>query len=181
MKARFTLTICLVTASFLFSCGNKENNKNSADSGDKIPPREDGSFLLKLEEAACYSDQFDPSGNTAEWKFFVPGPGRYKVWLSSATRDTTKLGYTNSVKISLLDNQLEKNPECDKIVKNSEDVSYPYFRTDSDMGSFYFHEAGEYSIQVISEKVMAKELSVKSSSQTDNTKLMSLMLVPMTR
>lgn len=157
------------------------NSKESAGQDGKIPPQKDGSFLLKLDDAACYNDVTNPSGNTAEWTFRVPNAGRYRVWLSSATKDTIHLGYSGSVKISLLDNHIEKIPECDTIIRNSNEVSYPYFRTDSYMGSFYFPEPGEYNIQVISEKVMAKESISQNSSQPNDTKLMSLMLVPMTR
>jgi hypothetical protein len=96
-------------------------------------------------------------------------------------QDTTNLSYASSVKISLLDNHIEKSPECDKIIRNSSDVAYPYFRTDSYMGSFYFPEQGEYNIQVISEKVVTKNIGSQNNTQADNTKLMSLILVPMTR
>ena len=171
----------LVLISILLSCQNNVNNRDSKDSGSGISRQNDGSFLLKLEDAVCYSDRVNPSGNTAEWKFVIPGPGRYKVWLSSATKDTINLNYANSVKISLLDNHLEKNPECDKIIRNSSDVAYPYFRTDSYMGSFYFPEPGEYNIQVISEKVVTRNIGSQNNTQADNTKLMSLILVPMTR
>jgi len=180
-KLKSTLLKGLILISVLYSCNNNVNNKDSANSGNKISPQKDGSYLLKLEDAACYSDQVNPSGNTAEWKFVVPKPGRYKVWLSSATRDTTNLNYEHVVKISLLDNYLEKNPECDRIVRDSNDISYPYFRTDSYMGSLYFPEAGEYNIQVISEKVIAKEISSQNNINKENTRLMSLILVPMTR
>jgi hypothetical protein len=146
-----------------------------------ISQQRDGSILLKLEEAICYNDKVNPSCNTAEWKFVVPKPGRYKVWLSSATRDTTNLSYTAPVKISLLDNQLEGSPECDKIVRDSEEVAYPYFRTDSYMGSFYIPEPGEYNIQIISEKVTTKEIRSQTQLIADNTRLMSLILIPMTR
>ena len=180
-KLKFAFILCLVLTGAFYSCNNKVSNKGSADGGNNISQQDDGTYLLKLEDAACYSDQVNPSGNTAEWRFVVPEPGRYKVWLSSATRDTTKLSYENIVKISLLDNHLEKNPECDKIVRNSNDVSYPYFRTDSYMGSLYFPEAGEYNIQVISEKVIAKAISSQNNINTENTRLMSLILVPMSR
>ncbi|MBN2666056.1 MAG: hypothetical protein JXR67_06065 [Bacteroidales bacterium] len=140
----------------------------------------DGSFHLKLEEASCYSDQDNPSANTAEWVFVVPNPGSYKVWLSSATTDTVRLNYTNKVKISLLDRHLEKVPECDKIIKDCTDVSYPYFRTDSYMGSLYFPESGEYNLQVISEKITSGGAD-RSATSTENTRLMSLILEPLTR
>jgi hypothetical protein len=134
-----------------------------------------------VENATCYSDAVNPSSNTAEWNVVVSKPGTYKVWLSSATRDTTSLSYFNSVKISLLDKLIEVNPEIDKIVLNSADVSYPYFRADSYAGSFYISEPGEYSIQVISEKVLTKEAMNRVPSGLNDTKLMSVILTPMTR
>jgi len=153
----------------------------SDNNGNRILPQSDGTYLLKMEDAACYSDQLNPSDNTAEWIFVVPSAGRYKVWLASATKDTIHLNYYNPVKISLLDNHIEKSPDCDIIVRNSGEVTYPYFRTDSYMGSLYFPEPGEYNIQVISEKVTVKQGNSQDNLQTDNTKLMSLILVPMTR
>jgi hypothetical protein len=165
----------------LWSCGHLGDTKNLKDAENRITQQEDGTISLKLEKAACYSDVVNPSSNTAEWNVVISKPGRFKVWLSSATKDTTDLSYANSVKISLMDNQLEVNPVCDKIVQNSSDVPYPYFRADSYMGSFYISEPGEYNIQVISEKVTSKNARSQSSSPADNTKLMSVILTPMTR
>jgi hypothetical protein len=45
----------------------------------------------------------------------------------------------------------------------------------------YIPEPGEYNIQVISEKVTTKEIRSHSQLLADNTRLMSLMLVPMIR
>jgi hypothetical protein len=66
-------------------------------------------------------------------------------------------------------------------VLNSADVSYPYFRADSYAGSFYISEPGEHSIQVISEKVLTKEAMNRIPSGLNDTKLMSVILTPMTR
>lgn len=180
-RLRFALLTGIVLISFCYSCNHKGNQKNEAGAGNMVSQQKDGSILLKLEEAACYSDQLNPTSNTAEWTFVVPTPGRYKVWLSSATRDTTNLSYSTPVKISFLDNHLEASPACDKIVRDSDEVNLPYFRTDSYMGTFYIPEAGKYTIQVISEKVTTKEIRDQSQLLAENTKLMSLMLVPMTR
>ena len=144
-----------------WSCGRKSDSDNVSDNA--ILQEADGTLALNVEKATCYNDIVNPSSNTAEWNIVVSKPGTYKVWLSSATKDTTDLSYINSVKISLLDKLLEVNPECDKVVLNSDDVSYPYFRADSYMGSFYISEPGEYSIQVISEKVLTKEAMNHSS------------------
>jgi hypothetical protein len=169
----FGLVLLLV-----WSCGRKSDSVNISDNA--ILQEADGTLALNMENATCYSDIVNPSSNTAEWNVVVSKPGTYKVWLSSATRDTTNLSYINSVKISLLDKLLEVNPEIDKVVLNSDNVSYPYFRADSYAGSFYISEPGEYSIQVISEKVLTKEAMSQTSSAND-TKLMSVILTPMTR
>jgi hypothetical protein len=180
-KLDSTLLAIIILSAILYSCNVVSGNKGKPDTSDKVSQQKDGSYLLKLEDAACYSSQLNPEDNTAEWKFIVPSAGRYEVWLASATKDTTQLDYNNPVKVSLLDKRLEKTPECDVIVKNSGEVAYPYFRTDSYMGSLYFPEPGEYNIQIISEKVESEQINSHNNSQTDNTKLMSLILEPMTR
>jgi hypothetical protein len=161
------------------SCGKKSVSRNA--SVNAILQDADGTLALNMENATCYSDKINPSSNTAEWNILVSKPGRFKVWLSSATKDTTDLSYVNSVKITLLDKQLEVNPACDKIVLDSDDVSFPYFRADSYMGSFYISDPGEYSIQLISEKVLSKEALNNRSDALDETKLMSVILSPITR
>ena len=162
-----------------WSCGHKSGSENT--SVNAILQEADGTLALSMENATCYSDVVNPSSNTAEWNIVVSNPGRFKVWLSSATKDTTDLSYVNSVKITLLDNQLEVNPEIDKIILDSDDVSFPYFRADSYMGSFYISEPGEYRIQLISEKVLSKEAKNLSMSGRDDTQLMSVILSPATR
>lgn len=181
IKNSFAIVFCLILAGISSSCSNNKNSNDSTSGRNMIHQQDDGSYFLKLEDAACYVDQSDPSGNTAEWKFRVPGPGRYKVWISSATIDTLHLMYSNPVKVSLLDNQLVKSPECDRIIRNSGDVSHPYYRTDSYMGSLYFPEPGEYNIQVISEKVTKNNMTGQNNTTEDNTKLVSLILTPATR
>lgn len=180
-KLNFTLFVIIILSVILYSCNNVSGSKGMADTSDKISQQNDGSYLLKLEDAACYSNQINPEDNTAEWKFVVPSAGRYKVWLASATKDTNRLDYSNPVKISLMDNRIEKNPECDVIVRNSKEVAYPYYRTDSYMGSLYFPEPGEYNLQIISEKVISKQINSQNNSQTEITQLMSLILEPTTR
>jgi hypothetical protein len=165
----------------VWSCGHQSSTKDLQVAGNRILQQEDGIVSLKLDKAACYSDAVNPSNNTADWNVVISKPGSFKVWLSSATKDTSDLNYTNSVRISLMDDQLEVNPACDKIVRNSSDVHYPYFRADSYMGSIYISEPGEYNIQVISEKVIAKNTETYNTSLADNTKLMSVILTPATR
>jgi hypothetical protein len=177
--SRKILTLASLVVLLVWSCGKRSDS--GTVSVNTVLQGEDGTLALKIDRATCYNDAVNPSSNTAEWNFVVSKPGTFKVWLSSATKDTTHLKYINSVKISLLDKQLEVNPECDKVVLNSGDVSYPYFRADSFVGSFYISEPGEYSIQVISEKVLTKEAMNRNSSGTDDTRLMSVILTPMTR
>jgi hypothetical protein len=172
-------TIIGTSILLLWSCGHKASNESA--SGNAVLQAPDGSFALKMDKATCYSDLINPSSNTAEWNVVVSKPGRFKVWLSSATKDTTNLSYINSVKITLLDNLLEATPEPDRVVLNSKDVTYPYYQTDSFMGSFYISDPGEYRIQVISEKVLSKEARENGSSEPAKTKLMSVILTPMTR
>ena len=178
-KKNFAFIICLVVI-FFSSCSHQKNTKDSQVAENCVLQKEDGTVSLKLDKAPCYSDKVNPSNNTAEWNIVISKPGRFKVWLSSATKDTTNLRYANSVRISLSDDSLVVNPACDKIVQNSGDVPYQYFRADSYMGSFYLSEPGEYNIQIISEKVLAKNADAGIGSTKDNTMLMSVMLTPMT-
>ena len=179
-KNKFTFIICMVSI-LSWSCAHHESTKDLQEAGNRILQQEDGSVSLKLDKAACYSDEVNPSYNTADWNIVISKPGRFKVWLSSATKDTTDLKYANSVRINLLDDHLEVNPVCDKIVHNSGDVTYPYFKTESYMGSLYVSEPGEYNIQVISEKVIARNCGAKNTSPPDDTMMMSVILTPMTR
>ncbi|OFY75782.1 MAG: hypothetical protein A2V46_04055 [Bacteroidetes bacterium RBG_19FT_COMBO_42_7] len=177
--SRKIFTIISLVVLLVWSCGQKSDSGTLSENA--ILQEADGTLALDMEYATCYSDQVNPSSNTAEWNVVVSKPGTFKVWLSSATKDTTDLRYVNSVKLSLLDKLLEVDPECDKVVLNSKDVSLPYFRADSYMGSIYISEPGVYSIQVISEKVLSKEALNSNTSGPDDTKLMSVILAPMTR
>jgi hypothetical protein len=176
---RKSFTFLSLILLLVWSCGKKSDSANVSDNA--VLQKADGTIALNVESAACYNDAVNPSSNTAEWNVVVSKPGTYKVWLSSATRDTTNLSYINSVKISLLDKLLEVNPEIDKVVLNSDNVSYPYFRADSYAGSFYISEPGEYRIQVISEKILTKEAMNHNASGPSDTRLMSVILTPMTR
>jgi hypothetical protein len=178
----FTVLL-LVVAGLIDSCSNStaDKSENSGKNDGKIKQQADGTIFLNIEKASCYKDQVNPSWNTAEWVFVVSKPGRYNVWLSSATIDTMHLQYASSVKISLLDERLDVQPVGNKIVLNSNDVKYPYFRADSYMGSFYIQEQGEYSIQVISEKAIPQKDIASASASPIHTKLMSVILTPMTR
>jgi hypothetical protein len=163
-----------------YSCNEavKPAEENKTRSQNKILQQADGTISLKVDKAECYHDMVHPSSNTAEWDVVVSKSGRFNVWLSSATKDTTDLQYQNSVMLSILDNRLEARPECDKIIHNSSDVKYPYFRADSFIGSLYIQDTGIYNIQVISEKILPKDYKQKDSSVADNSKLLSVFLTP---
>ena len=141
---------------------------------------DDGTINLQIDKAFCYNNKSDPSYNAAEWNLIVTKPGRYEVWLSSATIDTMDLQYTNSVIISFQEKHLNVKPVSNKIVLNASDVKYPYYRADSYMGEFYIQDPGEYSLQLISEKVIAKSDTVSGSGEIDHTRVMSVFMTPIT-
>jgi hypothetical protein len=162
------------------SCSNQGNKKDIHNAENRILQQEDGSVLLKLVEAACYCDATNPSSNTAEWNIVISTPGRYNVWLTSATKDTMNLKYVNPVRISLSDTMLEVKPVGDNIMQNSVDVPSSYFRADSYLGSLLFTKPGDYNIQIISEKVISDFSITYNTSLTDDTMLMSVQLTPIT-
>jgi hypothetical protein len=166
----------------LWSCSQQGATKNSQNAENRIVQQADGTVSLKIEKAVCYSDAVNPSNNTADWNVVISKPGRFKVWLSSATKDTSGLKYSSSVRVNILDDHLEVNPVIDKIVQNSGDVPKSYFRADSYVGSFYVPEPGEYNIQVISDKVIDKNSGSRlNSPRIDDTMLLSVILTPAIR
>jgi hypothetical protein len=180
MRTTIILFIAL-TSIFLWNCGNQSNKKVVKITDRQSNQMDDGSILLKLDKAGYYNDASNPSNNTAEWNVDIPKPGRFKVWLSSATRDTVDLNYANEVRVNLPDCQLVGIPEIDKVIQKSEDVNYPYYRADSYMGSVYISEPGKYNIQVVSEMVISKASERLSASLSDKTKLMGIILTPTLR
>ena len=179
---RFNAVLMIfIGISFLYSCSNSENiilNRNLL-SVNKVNQKADGSIELHVKKAECYSDKVNPSTNTAEWNVFVSKSGRFNVWLSSATIDTTNLEYNNKVLFSVQDNRIEAQPSVDKIIKNSSDVHYPYFRADSFMGSLYIQDTGLFSVQIISDKIIPEDKT--DSSADTKTKLLSVFLTPVVR
>ena len=147
----------------------------------KILQQSDGSISLKVEKADCYHDIVNPSSNTAEWNVVVSKSGRFNVWMSSATKDTTDLKYDNSVKLNILENRFEVRPGCDKIIRNSSDVTYPYFRADSFVGSLYIQDTGLFNVQIISEKIVPGDIKKGESTVTENSKLLSVFFTPVIR
>jgi hypothetical protein len=146
---------------------------------NKVEQQADGSIQLYVQKADCYSDKVNPSSNTAEWNVFVSKSGRFNVWLSSATIDTTNLEYKNKVMLSVHDNRLEAQPAIDKVIINSSDVNYPYFRADSFMGSLYIQDTGLYAVQIISDKIIPENNI--TSSGNEKTRLLSVFLTPEVR
>jgi hypothetical protein len=177
MKRKYIAILFGQVLILVCSCSSLESKKETRESENRILQQKDGTVSLILDKADFYNDAANPSNNTADWDVVITKPGHYKVWLSSATKDTSDLNYSNSVRISLLDNQLLTKPSCDKIVQNSSEVNYPYFRADSYMGSVYISEPGEYNVQLTSEKVIAKSAEAQNTSLED-TKLMSVILTP---
>jgi len=166
-----------------YSCNNIGEEKEAKNKifQNRILQQEDGTISLKVDNADCYEDMINPSTNTAEWNVVVSRSGRFNVWLSSATKDTTDLKYRSSVMFSILDNRLEALPSCDKIIYNSSDVAYPYFRADSFIGSLYIQDTGLFNIQIISEKIVPGDVKKEGSSVSLNSKLLSVFLTPVTR
>jgi hypothetical protein len=183
MKRILFTCSAIILVTMFSSCGNTSKTTDyTAQAGENsILQEKDGTISLKVEKAALYHDEVNPASNTAEWSVVVSKSGRFNVWLSSATKDTTDLRYKNSVMLSIRENRIEKHPECDKIVQNSTDVSYPYFRADSFMGSLYIQDTGLYNIQVISEKILPKDYNSTAAKAEDNSKLISVFLTPVTR
>ncbi len=182
--SRKTYGLLILSGIALFySCNSISDKKETKDKivQNRILQQEDGTISLKVEKADCYQDMVNPSSNTAEWNVVVSKSGRFNVWLSSATKDTTDLQYNNSVRLSILDKRIEGRPACDKIIRNSSDVTYPYFRADSFMGSLYIQDTGLYNIQIISEKILTKDFSKGESSASESSKLLSVFLTPITR
>ena len=182
-RSIYLTVVIILSALTVYSCSNSGSDVSDARKGDvtTIKQQEDGTIALKLEKAICYNSERDPSCNTAEWNFVVSKPGRYNVWLSSATTDTMNLQYKNSVKINVNEERLEAKPVGDKIVLDAKEVRYPWYRADSYMGSVIIQEPGEYSMQVISEKVIPQKEKQEMSGISGNTKMMSVILTPMTR
>lgn len=172
----FVLSVLLTGVSC--SHTGKQLPAGASGSSELINQQADGTISLRVENAEYYNDKDNPSSNTAEWRFVVTKEGRYEIWLSSATRDTLDLKFINSVKLSIRDERLDVKNSGENVVLTNNDNKYPY-RADSYIGSYYIHEPGEYTIQLISEKAVLSDAGKSVSQQPESTKLMSVMLVPM--
>ncbi len=164
--------------SVLFSCYNRQSGNSSTK---KTRQQDDGTISLEIKKAYRYTDMGDRSDNTAEWNVVVNKSGRYNVWISSATLDTTDLNYQNSVKVNVQDKMIQARPDCDKVVKNSADVPFPYFRADSFIGTLYLQDTGEFYIQVTSEMILPENYRAGRSSAEDIAELISVSFTPVKR
>jgi hypothetical protein len=176
---RINLIVLLAFAGVvLYSCknGNGKAGMENALAENAILQQQDGTISLQVDKADTYQDAQNPQSNTAEWNVLVSKSGRYNIWLSSATKDTTRLKYENSVLLSIKDDRLEVHPSVDKVIHNSSDVSYPYYRADSFIGSMYLPDTGVYSIQVISDKIVPEGSS--DAATAEDTKLLSVSFTP---
>jgi hypothetical protein len=181
MRRIYSVLMLLIGVSLLNSCNNNtntntNNNESLKTSLNNVEQQSDGSIKLYVQKAECYSDNVNPSSNTAEWNVFVSKSGRFNVWLSSATIDTTILEYKNKVMFSVHDNRLEAQPAIDKVIINSSDVNYPYFRADSFMGSLYIQDTGLYAVQIISDKIIPENST--DTTGNEKTRLLSVFLTP---
>lgn len=182
MRRFFYVWLVIVSVTLYYSCKseNKPNISNKVESENKILQQNDGTISLRVDKAECYHDMSNPSSNTAEWNVFISKSGRFNVWMSSSTKDTTNLQYHSPVLLSILDNRLEVQPTCDKVVKNATEVSFPYFRADSYIGTLYIQDTGLYNIQMISEKIIPDNYKSDNSSFNDS-RLLSVSFNPVTR
>jgi len=182
VRYRFVLLIVAVI-SILYACGTNGNQKLSDSEvvENRILQQDDGTISLKVDKAECYHDMVNPSTNTAEWNVVVSKAGRFNVWISSSTKDTTNLKYNSKVMLSILDNRLEAHPKCDRVFVNSTDVSLPYFRADSFMGALYIQDTGLYNIQLISEKIVPGDYLATEADGSADSRLLSVFLTPVTR
>lgn len=176
MKRKIIFFISVTGISLFVSCNNTQ--PITQPTAEAIKQQEDGTISLRLDKADFYVDMDDRSDNSAEWNVVVLKSGRYNVWITSATLDTTDLKYKNPVMVNVQDKMIAAHPDCDKIFANSKDVPYPYFRADSFLGSLYLPDTGQFYIQVTSENIMPGDLNVSGSSESDTTKLISVSFEP---
>ncbi|HUW91831.1 MAG TPA: hypothetical protein VMV74_01600 [Bacteroidales bacterium] len=176
---RKTGGIVFIVLLSLVSCKDNKGDDGSKLTGknDKVTGR-DGGITLLIENADLIQVDSNPQYNTAEWSFEVKKPGRYDVWLSSITCDTSHLLYADNVTITAGDSRLEKMPVGDEIVTDDKSVRSPWFRADSHMGSVFFSEPGEYQIQVISDRVLPHSSDPAKVDIDKHTLINSLIFKP---
>ena len=182
MRKYQVFVFVLVLAISFYSCGNAtRSDKSSKEATNLVKQLEDGTISLQIDKAFCYNNETNPSYNAAEWSLVVTKSGRYNVWLSSATIDTLDLQYTSNVTLNMQEKQLNAKPVNHKVIHYANGVKYPYFRADSFLGEFYIQEPGEYTVQLISDKVIAESALITSSQGVKHTKVLSVFMTPLTR
>ena len=180
MKRIFFIAVVLVVVVFagLTSCGNDTSLNSKEGKNRKGTGVEGEAVVLSIGEAELIEVDDNPQYNTAEWLLEVEKPGRWDVWLSSLTVDTTKLHFSESVIITAGETKLEKRPLSDRIVHEDKSVTEPWYRADSHMGSVFFSKPGEYQVQVISDKVEAHSTDLSQVSIDKHTLINSVILKP---
>jgi len=175
---KYIFVVLVVTGFALFSCKSSSERAESDRLADNaIMQQQDGTISLEVTKADTYHEIKEPESNTAEWSVVVSKSGRYDVWLSSATKDTTKLQYDNAVMLSVKDDLLEARPSVDKVIQNSIDVSYPYYKAESFLGSLYLKDTGVYSFQVISDGILPEDVK-NNGNENEITRMISVSLTP---
>jgi len=181
MKVIMGAAAVLTVAAFfgLTSCGHESNHNGRDGNGrnESAAVNRDG-IVLSIAEAELIEVDDKPQYNTAEWMFTVEEPGRYDVWLSSLTVDTTQLQFGNDVIITAGETKLEKKPIGDRIVTEDQSISRPWYRADSHMGSVFFSKPGEYQVQVISDRVEPHPSDLSQLSIDKHTVINSVILKP---
>jgi hypothetical protein len=179
MKSKIFVWLFIAGGVFIISCSNSDNSDSRRMIAEnRIMQQKDGVISMKVDKAACYQDMLNPSINTAEWNIMVTKTGRYDVWLSSATRDTTDLKYKNSVLLNIRDKRLEMKPVVNKVVQNSSEVRRPFYQADSFMGSLYIQDTGLYNVQVISDRILPADTKDNSTTADNLAKIVSVSLKP---
>jgi len=160
------------------SCGNDGSSKGASEDGIAGGGDNDGSVVLRIADAELIQVDDNPEYNTAEWLFTVDKPGRYDVWLSTLTIDTTSLRFNNNVIITAGETRLAKKPIGDEIVTDDRNVREPWFRADAHMGSIFFAKPGDYPVQVIIDRVEPHPSDVSQLNREEHTLITSVILKP---
>ncbi len=168
----------LVVLMSMTGCKDNKVTADKLEKNDKSAGR-DGGVTLLIADADLIEVDSNPRYNTAEWNFTVKSPGRYDVWLSSLTCDTSHLYFDDIVTITAGDSRIEKKPVGDEIVMTDMSVKEPWYRADSHMGSIFFGEPGEYQVQVISDKVIPHQSDTSKLNIDKHTLINSVILKPM--
>lgn len=173
-------TVLAVVVFFGLTSCNSDNNHNgrSGNGNDESAAVSSEGIVLRIAEAELIEVEDKPQYNTAEWLFTVEKPGRYDVWLSSLTVDTTHLQFGNDVIITAGETKLEKLPVSDRVVTVDKSIKQPWFRADSHMGSVFFSKPGEYQVQVISDRVSQHTFDLSQLSIAEHTLINSVILKP---